>query len=139
MVRPPVQPVLSAESTSVPASFLKSLFVRAPRANGVDSVSVLPAVTVKALSTALRLNVRPEVKLSVARKPVFTFPLAEIVTVLAASPRAALELTLSRPPWISTVLPAPPKVLRPPSARKPAPVLISEYAEPASEMTPSTA
>ena len=137
-VRPPVQAELLAERTSVPASFLKRPLVRAPKANGEESVSVLPVVTVKALLAAFRLNVRAEAKLSVARKPVFSVPLAEIVTVLAALPRAASELTLRRPPWMSTVLPAPPKVLMPPRARKPAPVLVSVRPAPASEMTPST-
>ena len=136
-VRPPVQALLLADRTSVPASFLNRLFVRAPKVNGEDSVSVLPAVTVKALLTAFRLNVRAEAKVSVARKPVFSTPLAVIVTVLARSPSAALELTLRRPPWMSRVLPAPPKVLMPPRARKPSPVLVSVRPAPASEMTPS--
>ena len=139
MVRPPVQPELAEERMSLPAPFLVRAFVRAEKANGFATVRVLPPVTLSALLAALRLIVRAVVKVPDTPSPVAQVePLAVMVTELARSPRAASELTFTRPSWMRRVFPAPPNVFTPLRVRIPPPSLVSVKPEPASEIAPPT-
>ena len=126
MLRPPVQPALATGRTSVPAPFLARTLPAAEKTNGFAIVSVLPRETSSALVAALRLSWRFSVKLPVTPKPKAEVPpLAAMVMLLPTSPRAASALTVRRPFWMSTVCPAPPKVLTPLRTSAPAPSLTS--------------
>ena len=112
--------------------------VAAERLNGEVRVSEEPCGTVMESAATLRLTVRALLIVPTARRPTALVPLIEIVTVLAGSPSEASEPMVSMPAWISTVLPAPPKVLVPLRTRVPVPVLIKPTFKSPSSSAPPT-
>ena len=108
---------------SVPRSFFWRALPAALKVNAELSVSVAPAATSMPTVAALRLKVRDEVKVSVARKP-WVPEFAERRTTLAESPRAASLVTDRTPAVTSKMEPPPPNVLVPVSSKVPAPDLV---------------
>ena len=114
------------------------MLVAEDRTNGEVRVSEEPCGTVMESAATLRLTVRALLIVPTARRPTALVPLIEIVTVLAGSPSEASEPMVSIPAWISTVLPAPPKVLVPLRTSVPVPVLIRPTFKSPSSSAPPT-
>ena len=121
----PVQPVLAAPRTSVPAACLVSAAAAPPvSSNGEVSVTVLPAATSswRVLVVLPKTMVRPKVRSSVKRRVEVPPEAGVRTTLLAASPSWPSAEIESTPPWTFT-LPTKSFVASP-STRLPLPVLV---------------
>ena len=126
IVRPPVQPPFAVGRTRRPGPFFARTLVAAENTNGEETVRAPPSCTPRELVAAFRLRTRLVVKTPPTLRPVAAVaPFTLRVTELAAAPRAASPLMVTRPPWMSKVRPAPPKVLTPLRVSAPSPSLVS--------------